>query len=382
MDEPIAGRALRAECTEWWPHALAATTPDEYRALVEEMTGLGVLTSDDTGWRLRSSNVLRLLGTPTSIEEELSVQESNAVTTLSATHGRRPLPPKARISPLTEAQIADLTTRRNGVRIVLGTPALGLDDVHCALNSQQQRIEGRLAPLIAPTTPAGYRKQLQTGAPGRQHRIILSDMRPFGREALRLALDQAIAIQPQEGVTRCVVALVDSSNTDHMRELNGADEESMVFLKLATADGLRSWTSEQDALAPYSDTAVRDALLKATGGWPTLLNHVLQMANRGHTPSKTLAQLQADLENAVGMSLMDDSGLASAIELHPLLQQIVEFDTPLPMEDLSELLQPEHPDAAHLLACLHRMNVLVDTGQQELVVEPVLAATWRRQGLQ
>ncbi|MCQ9178681.1 hypothetical protein KMT30_06480 [Streptomyces sp. IBSBF 2953] len=382
VDEPIAGRALRAECTEWWPHALAATTPDEYRALLEEMTGLGVLTSDDAGWRLRSSNVLRLLGTPTSIEEELSVQESNAVTTLSATHGRRPLPPKARISPLTEAQIADLTTRRNGVRIVLGTPALGLDDVHGALNSQQQRIAGRIAPLIAPTTPAGYKKQLQTGAPGRQHRIILSDMRPFGREALRLALDQAITLQPQEGVTRCVVALVDSSNTDHMRELNGADEESMVFLKLATADGLRSWTSEQDAMAPYSDTAVRDALLKATGGWPTLLNHVLQMANRGQTPSKTLAQLQADLENAVGMSLMDDSGLASAIELHPLLQQIVEFDTPLPVEDLSELLQPEHPDAAHLLACLHRMNILVDTGQQELVVEPVLAATWRRQALQ
>ncbi|MFI6084724.1 hypothetical protein ACIBBB_27780 [Streptomyces sp. NPDC051217] len=382
VDVPIAGRALRVECTEWWPHALAATTPDEYRALLEEMTGLGVLTSDDTGWRLRSSNVLRLLGTPTSIEEELSVQESNAVTTLSATHGRRPLPPKARISPLTEAQIADLTTRRNGVRIVLGTPALGLDDVHGALNSQQQRIAGRLAPLIAPTTRVGYRKQLQTGAPGRQHRIILSDMRPFGREALRLALDQAIALQPQEGVTRCVVALVDSSNTDHMRELNGADEESMVFLKLATADGLRSWTSEQDAMAPYSDTALRDALLKATGGWPTLLNHVLETANRGRTPSKTLAQLQADLENTAGMSLMDDSGLASAIELHPLLHQIAEFDTPLPMEDLSELLQLEHPDAAHLLACLHRMNVLVDTGQQELVVEPVLAATWRRQGLQ
>ncbi|MFF1716568.1 hypothetical protein [Streptomyces sp. NPDC058268] len=381
VDEPITGRALRAECTEWWPHALAATTPDEYRALLEEMAGLGVLTSDDAGWRLRSSNVLRLLGAPTSIEEELSVQESNAVTTLSATHGRRPLLPEARISPLTEAQIADLTTRRNGARIILGTPALGLDDVQGALNSQQERIAGRLASLIVPTTPAGYRKELQRGTPGRQHRIILSDMRPFGPEALRLALDQALTLQPQEGVTRCVVALVDSSNADHMRELTDADEENMVFLKLATAEGLRNWTSEQDAMAPYADTAWRDALLKATGGWPALLNHVLQMANRGRTPSKALAQLQTDLENAAGISLLEDSGLDSAIELHPLLQQIVEFDTPLSMEDLSELLEHDHPNAARLLARLHCMNVLVDTGQQEVIVEPVVAAIWRRQSL-
>ncbi|WP_435243743.1 hypothetical protein [Streptomyces cucumeris] len=379
VDQPIAGRELRAECSEWWPHALSATAPDEYRALLEEMVGLGVLAADDTGWRLRSSNVLRLLGTPVGIEEELSSQENDAVTDLAATHARRPLSDN-RISPLTEAQIADLTTRRNGLRIVLGSSAAGLDDVLSALRSQRERTPGRVAPLLTPTSPGGYKKQLQGGTPGRSHRIIVSDMRKFGPTALRLALDQAVTLQPPQGVSRCVVALVDPSNVEHLRELTATDEEKAILLQLATADGLGSWTSDQDPMAPYSDPAQRSALLNATGGWPSLLNHVLRLAVRGHSPQKALAQLAEDLDKGEGPRLLEATGLAGAIALHPLVQQLVEFDAPLPFEDLVDLLQQEYPDAHHLLTVLCRMNVLVPTGLQGFAVEPVLAAAWTKHG--
>ncbi|MFE9840617.1 hypothetical protein [Streptomyces goshikiensis] len=374
VDQPVAGRELRAECGEWWPNALSATTPDEYRALLEEMVGLGVLAADDTGWRLRSSNVLRLLGTPAGIEEELSSQENDAVTALSATHARRPLPGH-RISPLTEAQIADLTARRNGLRIVIGTSAAGLDDVFAALTSQRERVPGRVAPLITPTKPSDYKKQLTAGTPGRSHRVIVSDMRKFG--SLRLALEQAITLQPPEGVSRCVVALVDPSNVDHLRELTEADEENMVFLRLATADGLRSWTSEEDPMAPFSDPAQRVALLQATGGWPMLLNHVLGLALRGHSPQKALVRLAEDLQDAEGARLLKDSGLSGAAPLHALVHQLADFDEPLPWEDLVELLQPEHPDIKLLLSALRRMNVVVDVGRKGLAMEPVLASAWK-----
>ncbi|MFD4026681.1 hypothetical protein ACFWRV_24695 [Streptomyces sp. NPDC058576] len=380
VDQPIAGRELRSECCEWWPKTLSATPPDEYRALLEEMVGLGVLAADDAGWRLRSSNVLRLLGTPSSIEEELSSQESEAVTALSVAHTRRPLP-NGRISPLTEAQIADLTKRRNGLRIVIGTPAAGLDDVLTALAGQQERVPGRIDPLIIPGSASNYRKELQIGRPGPSHRIIVSDTREFGPGALRTSLDQAFSLQPPEGVSRCVVALLDPSRIEHLRQLTPADEENTVYLQLATADGLLSWTSSQDAMTPYSDPARRSELMKVTGGWPSTLGRLLELAVKGLAPRKALAQLADEIGNAEGSRLLASTGLEDAVELHPVVHQLVdEFDAALPLEDLTELLHPEHPNIHLLLTSLQQMNALVNLGPQGLAVEPVLAAAWRRHG--
>ncbi|MFJ9193512.1 hypothetical protein [Streptomyces globisporus] len=380
VDQPIAGRELRAECCEWWPKALSATPPDEYRALLEEMVGLGVLAADDTGWRLRSSNVLLLLGTPSSIEEELSSQESGAVTALSAAHTRRPLP-DGRVSPLTEAQIADLTKRRNGLRIVIGSTAAGLDDVLKALKGQQERVPGRIAPLITPASPSNYRKELQTGKPGPQHRVIISDMREFSPSSLRNSLDQALTLQPPEGVSRCVVALLDPARTEHLAQLTAADEENTVYLQLATADGLRSWTSGQDQMAPYSDPAQRSALLTITGGWPSVLDRLLELAVQGNRPRKALSQLAEEIKGAQGLRLLKSTGLEDAVELHSVVHQLVdEFDAPLPLDDLTELLQPDHPNIELLLTALQLMNALVNVGPQGLTVEPVLATAWRRHG--
>lgn len=134
---------------------------------------------------------------------------------------------------------------------------------------------GRIAPLITPTSPGDYKKQLQAGTPGRKHRLIVSDMRKFGPESMRTALNQAVTLQPPEGGSRCVVALIDPSNIDQLRKLTPADEEHTVVLRLATTDGLRSRTAEQDPMAPFSEHTLRVALLESTGGWASLLNHAL-----------------------------------------------------------------------------------------------------------
>ncbi|WP_415940072.1 hypothetical protein [Streptomyces sp. 039-1] len=379
VDHPIAGRELRTECAEWWPKALSVTPPDEYRALLEEMAGLGVLTADESGWRLRSSNVLRLLGSPASIEEELSSQEGEAVTALSAAHSRRPLP-GGLISPLTEAQIADLTRRRNGLRIVIGTRAAGLEDVVAALVGQQERVTS-IAPLIIPNAPKDYRRELQAGRPGRQHRIIVSDTRGFGPSALRQSLDQALALQPPEGVSRCVVALLDPSQLDLLCELTTTDEENIVLLQLTTADGLRSWTSNEDPMTPYYEPTQRAALLETTGGWPIVLNHLLTLAVKGYPPRRALSQLTEEIRADEGVRLLEATGLTETVALHPLMQQLVaEFDAPLPLDDLHELLQPDYPNIHFLLTALRRMNVLVNADSQGLVVEPILAAAWRHHG--
>ncbi|MGW3339146.1 hypothetical protein ACWDCL_16910 [Streptomyces sp. NPDC001009] len=84
------------------------------------MIGLGVLAGDPQGWRLRSSNIPRLLGNQHAIEEALENHDtSKPLTKLTAAQARRPIAADIRISPLTEQQLARLTTPGNELRIVI-----------------------------------------------------------------------------------------------------------------------------------------------------------------------------------------------------------------------------------------------------------------------
>lgn len=66
-----------------------------------------------------------------------------------------------------------------------------------------------------------------------------------------------------------------------------------------------------------------------------------------------------------GVRLLGATGLTEAVALHPLMHQLAaEFDAPLPLDDLHELLQPDYPNIHFLLTALRRMNVLVNAGAQ------------------
>ncbi|MEU4730794.1 hypothetical protein [Streptomyces sp. NPDC023588] len=120
------------------------------------------------------------------------------------------------------------------------------------------------------------------------------------------------------------------------------------------------------------------ALLEATGGWPTLLNRMLALALKGFTPRKAFAQLAEELEGVEGARLLEATGLTDAVELHSLVDQLVDFDEPLPMEDLTDLLRSVHFEVDLQLTALRRLNVLDHAGPQGLAIEPVIAAAWRR----
>ena len=145
---------LRHECAEWWPQGFAGITVDGFRTLCDEMVGLGVLSSSDGGYRLRSPNVLRLLGSKDTIEETLveassfepseQFEASALRPSLPLPHGQRRI---ERRSPLTVSQLHDLLAPRAQARVVVGSRANGLDLVAEALRASACR---RLA-----TSPSG-----------------------------------------------------------------------------------------------------------------------------------------------------------------------------------------------------------------------------------
>ncbi|MFI8437828.1 hypothetical protein ACIGJO_29585 [Streptomyces sp. NPDC079020] len=204
----------------------------DFRVLLEEMVGLGILATERDGWRLRFSNVLRLLGTPDAIEEELHAHDPNDTSTrLSISQARRPLP-GARVSPLPEQQIAGLVRSDIALRIVLGTDATCLDDVTTALTDQQQRTPSELASLIKPATPHAYRQALSAGKARSPHRLIVSDMRGFKPDHVETALRDATTQtrEPSSAVRRPGPSSTSPQQVPGLRTRHGwSIAEAMVY---------------------------------------------------------------------------------------------------------------------------------------------------------
>ncbi|WP_159000946.1 hypothetical protein [Streptomyces sp. SBT349] len=379
VERSITTRSLRQLCTEWWPESFNRHTADEFRALLEEMVGLGILATERDGWRLRSSNVLRLLGNPDAIEEELHAHDAGDIPTqLSISQARRPLP-GARISPLTERQIAGLVKRGNALRIVLGTDATCLNDVTSALADQQKRTPSDLAPLTEPSTLAAYRRALTSGKAHGPHRLIISDMRGFSPDAVDNALRDAVTRQPASGVTRCVIALIDAGNREHLQVISRhAEEDVLVPLQRVTADGIRSWVTPSETLTGFNDPENRRRLHATTGGWPILLNQASDLASAKHTAADICRNLHDNLTTPAGAQRFLEAAALTDPALQSVLQDLGELDEPLSADDLIDLLSADHSDPANDLTTLRRLAALTETpGTTDLALEATVATTWR-----
>lgn len=123
---------------EWWPSVFDGLELQTMRALLDEMVGLGVLSaehqSDTKTYRLRSPNLLRLLGKTEEIEAEL-------LRLVSQKRPRKPNPASYRrqlgkkpptFGPLTMEQEAKIppSSHHFEVRVILGGRAMGIDGVN------------------------------------------------------------------------------------------------------------------------------------------------------------------------------------------------------------------------------------------------------------
>ncbi|MBN9012795.1 MAG: ATP-binding protein, partial [Rhizobiales bacterium] len=136
---------IRDQAMTWWPNGFQeASSPHLFRALLEEMTGLGILTQTDAGgYTLRSPNIVTLLGSREDIERELLSNEDRepppaySAATFRAAYrnsGSGEVD-RARRSPLTALQESELRARRHGVSLIFGAPAAGLHEVERFLRS-------------------------------------------------------------------------------------------------------------------------------------------------------------------------------------------------------------------------------------------------------
>ncbi len=382
-DHTMDTNTLRDACHEWWPDGFPHRGPDEFRSLLSEMSGLGVLSERNGRWRLRSSNVLRLLGTRETIEDELCGENwKDKVTRLSAEHVRRTLRDGS-ISPLTERQLATVIERSNRLLLVVGTPAVGIDQVQLLLDEEADRIGARFS-IHKAGSPARFRKELTGGTAGDLHRVVVSDLSGTRLENATAALQQALDMMPGAGVTRTVVALVDASSSDLFTHSDAPDlagfTDQVIAMRRLSADGLRSWAvSENEKVSRFSDAASQKLLMDATGGWPTLLDEAAQLVAVGRSARRVCELLTAGVTSGkYAVKLIEEVGMAGNPVAEAAFAKLVEYDGPVTTEEMVELLDEGGRTGSRLVELLRFLDVVEERSTDgRWMPEPVFASAWK-----
>ena len=129
-------RTLYERVRSNWPAGFQGLPADRFRGLLDEMCGLGILVRAGDGYRLRSPNLVHLVGTEDEILLLLTelCEKPAPSQVFSADSYREPLDVIAGLySPFTFAQARALTQPTFGVGLIFGSEALGLATVNEAI---------------------------------------------------------------------------------------------------------------------------------------------------------------------------------------------------------------------------------------------------------
>lgn len=363
---------LRSQCSDFWPVGFDGVSPDEFRALLDEMVGLGVLVRNQADcYGIRSPNVIRLLGSKDEIERKLMDSVSLELPTVfDPARYRRRLANHSR-SPLTEAQAARMLSNASEPTLIVASRALGADRLIAALTEIAGSGEGV---QLFPTTPSELTSTLTTVLRMRRPRHIFLDARGIDQHELRAAL------------TRLGKAARTQSTFSASVLLNPSDR-----IRLGRPDiGVREvttqpWTdAELCAVEPEADVPldadVRTELLHVTGGWPEVLEPVLAHRRTDVTAILRHANLEANKVNDRGWdAFATHLGVPRGGLEELVLTTLLDWGEPIGRIDLANLLAKQ--DAQQLTDAL---EALVLSGAAENVggqpgsvfrVNPLVART-------
>ncbi|MEW1721074.1 hypothetical protein [Streptomyces sp. NPDC093109] len=397
IDARMTHAELRDECTYWWAEGFRDLDPDQFRAYLTEMEGLGVLAPDPDrrGWHLRSANALGMIGALEDVDAQLQNTASRHVTErLTAMETRHHSVITHSHCPLTAAQIADILPgrqvsgseqgRRNLTRVVIGTTATGIDRVASALREVAESTGWKMPYVVR---RADFERELVAGEPG-VSRLVVSDLteKSPGEQACLESLDNAVSRLPERpGVTRSAVIVAGLDQlalwTAFMSEDYPGDADA-VPLRRFTPHGLRTWAQDQKENTFTSEAAL-ERLGEVTGGWPSLVDRLAEQLVGGHSENVALRTIRTWLGDPQGAGeFLAEVGLVPKSTLWASFQAVLELMTEdgLPAEDLQFAVEAAIFDPAmtapEVVRTLRAMQVFDVTPEGLHRPESVLHACW------
>jgi hypothetical protein len=288
-EEGVSITELLEDAQYYWPQGFVETrTHDEFRALLEEMAGLGILREvtqtnrldvhQPSRFALRNANVMLLLGNKDEIDKALNEASQLDVPLRNKRDTFRRQIDGHAASPLTAAQEGEIKAAANRVVVVHGCLAAGLEALPAALRS--------LFPDPPPVVLGEVRSlsefrsalsQATRRLPGYSVTLVPATV-PWDAEWLRAAQEQIRNFTSQESFT-VLVFVADPEQTAALLPSFSASPPAgvrQITLQPWHDDAVRLLI---EANRVRSDRQRRERLRRCTGNWPLLLEPFLATAS-------------------------------------------------------------------------------------------------------
>lgn len=129
FDRFYSHREIQDLVSGYWRDGFEGMESDQFQGYLSEMCGLGVLIQEGGRYRLRSPNVVQLLGTYESLEDRLLEISQKPAPRRLRLESHHALLGESVYSPLSYAQESALKMSRTGVGLVFGSEALGMGNL-------------------------------------------------------------------------------------------------------------------------------------------------------------------------------------------------------------------------------------------------------------
>ncbi|MGH9766476.1 MAG: AAA family ATPase, partial [Blastocatellia bacterium] len=296
----------------WWPQGFNSVNSDHLRGLLDEMCGLGVLVRDSSGcYRLRSPNLVRLMGAETDIESRLIelLERTPEVKYDADSHHARLDELGASYSPLTYAQERLLNPPQFGVGLIFASNALGLAELESTVKRfippdlpTEVQSEFTFVPSNVASEPEmeTWLRNFLEGRPKHERLVVYQQISGGGADALARIRESVRFCRSRRSQKQWlrVIFLFDLDASWQWlllptSERNAMEEEvdATVAVRRWNLPGVRQRLSQSSKI--YSDE-VCQAVLRATGGWLWLLNLLLNRC-RHDDPRSCAATLTREL---------------------------------------------------------------------------------------
>lgn len=288
--EGFSAGQIRDLALEWWARGFTSDPSEEsFRALLDEMVGLGILRQTVLArYRMRTGNVALLLGTPEEIDSALeAVASEEPPRGYEAQSFRRPLarnsPANQGRSPLTAYQESLLQKRENGVLIVFGSEAAGLSDLAATLPEVMG--ESFLIPVRNLTERGQFKRELD----GLKERakdgvtlVVVDASCVWSEYWVQDAAEKITALKSKQNFVR-VLFVADPEKTWQLVAPGTGWENLLRKRKITTFtlrpwhdSAVRSWLDDHQVTASLMDNYITNFRTR-TGLWPSLAYEMMQL---------------------------------------------------------------------------------------------------------
>lgn len=325
---------IRQEALFWWYEGFRDLSLDEIQVLLEEMVGLGVLREANGGYfTLRSRNLLLLMGTQEEIQAALLKPRELPLVYEPATFRSALVGIKDdfRRSPLTAQQESQLQSNKNGVSIIFGCKAAGIDDLKIFLESIFSYKKQLFHYCNDILSQADLSQTLQSIIQNRQKDgttvIFVPDSCPWNQHWIDETIQQIGKLRSKTSFVR-VVFIADAQKAWQLINKNSTEFDWFKALSIGLKPwhnaALRQWL--QDCNFP-NDKVTCEKITEVTGNWPILLQRFYQISksdiHRWESHLQNLKHLFHDYEEVrnlllnLGIERQEQQRVLNALALFP-----------------------------------------------------------------